>query len=792
MKRIISTILILSFYLSVLPQSLNIVFDGDSQTSSGTWPQRIIELLQSRGYTSVRYANYAVWGQTTAQMVNDVTTEVVPRYSQGYDENLVLYYIGYNDTWAGSNVDVTALYEKLVTYYNTLKSAGFKVLMINLPDGVNRAGISAINAMFASKNPDIADIFVNCREAGGVFEDYTNTTWYRDNVHLSTTGLNYLAEKYVFPKLTQLIDVAPPSGPSESVLLTGLESYYKLDETSGNAKDETGNNPGIVSSSVTRTAGKVNGGYLFDGNTDFISLSKSSTLKTATYSFWIRISAINDDLLILGNDPYYSRIFIGSKNNLKLETNTNGQEFAFYNSFELNTWYHVVLVRNNDNLTFYRNGIPVGTSSISGSANLTLRQIGFNGRSFRGVIDEVGIWSRALTAQEVALVCNGTYPFSGSTPPAPTVIPVSSVSLSQSTASLTSGGTLTLTAVIAPENATDKGISWTSSNTDVATVNSAGYITAVSAGTANITVTTADGGKTAVCGLTVSSGSTSSSSLLTLLRAYYKFDELTGHARDEVGGNTGYVTAGVTRVAGRVNGGFHFDSHSDYITLANPLTYKTATYSFWMRIQSITDDLLIMGHDPYYSRIFIGANNNIKLETNTNGQEFAFYNSFTPGTWYHIALVRENDQLRLYRNGIHTSTTSISGSNSLTISQIGFNGRSFRGTLDEIGIWDRALTTEEIALLHSGHTYPFTALKSTNQPEEPEEINELTFYPNPAGEMIHLNQTYSTICVYDLHGRQVIRKTSQDYLDVSGLTGGIYILEATDNGKVFRSKLVHP
>ncbi|HLO58257.1 MAG TPA: LamG-like jellyroll fold domain-containing protein [Bacteroidales bacterium] len=712
MKKSLFTVFILCSYVFALPQSLNIVFDGDSQTSSGTWPQKIIELLQSQGYTSVRYANFAVSGQTTFQMVSDVTSQVVPRYSSGYDENLVLYYIGYNDTWAGSNVDVTDLYNNLVKYYTTLKSAGFKVLMINLPDGINRSGISEINSMFASKNTALADVFVNCREPGGVFEDYTNTTWYRDNVHLSTTGLNYLAEKYVFPKLSELPDVVPQV-PSGSALLTGLESYYKLDETSGNAKDETGSNPGVVSSSVTRTAGRVNGGYLFDGNTDYITFSKLSTLKTGTYSCWIRISSLNDDLLIMGNDSYYSRIFIGSNNNLKVETNTNGQEFAFYSPFALNTWYHIALVRNNDNVTFYRNGISLGTSSISGSANMSLRQIGFNGRSFRGVIDEVGIWSRALTSQEVALVYNSAYPFSGtlSVPPTPPVI---------------------------------------------------------------------------------DAGPISSSSLLTSLKAYYKFDETSGNARDEAGGNTGYVSAGVTKVAGRVNGGFHFDSNSDYVTLSNPLTHKTATYSFWMKIQSITDDLIIMGHNAYYSRIFIGANNNIKIETNTNGQEFDFYNTFTTGTWHHITLVRENDQMRLYRNGIHIGATSISGSNSLTISQIGFNGRSFRGTLDEVGIWDRALTAGEIALLNSGQTYPFSSLKSTNLPEEPEEINELTFYPNPAGEMIHLNQTYSSICVYDLHGRQVIRKTNQDYLEVSGLTGGIYILEANDNGKIFRSKVVHP
>lgn len=175
MNKTIFTILSTMLSFSVYSQSLNIVFDGDSQTSSGTWPLKILEMLQADNYSTIRYVNYAVWGQTTSQMVSDVSSQILPRYHSGYDENIVLYYIGYNDTWAGSSLDADAMYNRLVTYYNTLKSAGFKVIMINLPDGINRAGISAYNNMYSNRYSDICDAFVNCRQPGGVFEDYTNT-----------------------------------------------------------------------------------------------------------------------------------------------------------------------------------------------------------------------------------------------------------------------------------------------------------------------------------------------------------------------------------------------------------------------------------------------------------------------------------------------------------------------------------------------------------------------------------------------------------------------------------------
>ena len=82
------------------------------------------------------------------------------------------------------------------------------------------------------------------------------------------------------------------------------------------------------------------------------------------------------------------------------------------------------------------------------------------------------------------------------------VYPVTGVSLNKTTATLTEGETLTLTATVNPSNATNKSVSWKSSNTSVATVSN-GKVTALKAGTAKITVTTADGGKTATCTVTV-------------------------------------------------------------------------------------------------------------------------------------------------------------------------------------------------------------------------------------------------------------------------------------------------
>lgn len=89
-------------------------------------------------------------------------------------------------------------------------------------------------------------------------------------------------------------------------------------------------------------------------------------------------------------------------------------------------------------------------------------------------------------------------------------VPVTGVSLDKETMSLTAGSTGTLVATITPANATNQNLTWTSDNEEVATV-SDGVVSAVAAGTANITVTTDDGGKTATCVVTVTRRSSSSS-----------------------------------------------------------------------------------------------------------------------------------------------------------------------------------------------------------------------------------------------------------------------------------------
>jgi len=106
--------------------------------------------------------------------------------------------------------------------------------------------------------------------------------------------------------------------------------------------------------------------------------------------------------------------------------------------------------------------------------------------------------TQSLTAFQYIVLTNLNVP----------TVAVTGVSMSPTTASISAGLTQQLTATVAPSNATNQNVTWQSSNTAVATVSATGLVTAVAVGTATITVTTADGSKTATSAITVTAAST--------------------------------------------------------------------------------------------------------------------------------------------------------------------------------------------------------------------------------------------------------------------------------------------
>jgi uncharacterized protein YjdB len=99
----------------------------------------------------------------------------------------------------------------------------------------------------------------------------------------------------------------------------------------------------------------------------------------------------------------------------------------------------------------------------------------------------------------------GSFSWTQSTNCSTTSIAVTGVTITPTTATLNVGATQQLTPTVAPANATNKTVTYSSNNTGVATVNQAGLVTAIASGSATITATTQDGGKTATSVISVNS-----------------------------------------------------------------------------------------------------------------------------------------------------------------------------------------------------------------------------------------------------------------------------------------------
>ena len=137
------------------------------------------------------------------------------------------------------------------------------------------------------------------------------------------------------------------------------------------------------------------------------------------------------------------------------------------------------------------------TISITGHSNLS-SAVEFRLYVFGNTNEweAVGIGNRASSLAEADLIVEGSTATSST-------VAVTGVSVSPTSASLSVGGTRQVTATVAPANATNKNVSWSSSNPSVATVNATGLVTAVASGSATITATTQDGSFTATTAVTV-------------------------------------------------------------------------------------------------------------------------------------------------------------------------------------------------------------------------------------------------------------------------------------------------
>ena len=271
--------------------------------------------------------------------------------------------------------------------------------------------------------------------------------------------------------------------PSSVTSLQGGKTYNNFD-TSSIMYEYKADSPEEAKNKVEKYAGRLNGGdfkWTFDDSKDDESDKLNAELKNALESYESNLLSVGGDSIDMPEEPTPEPDVI-SVESVSLNSQTGelrvGEQTTLIATITPDNATNKSVTWKSDNTEAATVENGVVTAVGEGKANITVTTVDGN----KTATCEITV----LPEEE----------------PEPEVINVENVTLNSQNEELKIGDTVTLVATITPSNATNKNVTWSSDNTNVATVNN-GVVRAVGEGKANITVTTVDGNKTAVCEITV-------------------------------------------------------------------------------------------------------------------------------------------------------------------------------------------------------------------------------------------------------------------------------------------------
>ena len=303
-----------------------------------------------------------------------------------------------------------------------------------------------------------------------VFNSTTNIDIYVNGVATNTSATVYVAgslSKFAIGALARSSPIQPYSGIADEVgiwtralnstdvsnlynsgsafdpitLTTSLISYWKLDESSGNASDSVGLHT-LTNSNVTYSTGKINNGAVFNSSSDSLSTSTYTDFNfertnAFTFSQWLNLTSLSGGSYIIDREDSGTLrgyvFFVQSNGKLRFQigNNNDGTNCIYVDStnVEISTgaFYHVVMTYDGSSsasgVKLYVNDSAVATTTLFDNLNATTQntqnfvvgnRVG-GGNDFSGTLDELGVWTRAITAGEVTSLYNAgagrQYPF---------------------------------------------------------------------------------------------------------------------------------------------------------------------------------------------------------------------------------------------------------------------------------------------------------------------------------------------------------------------------------------------
>ena len=306
---------------------------------------------------------------------------------------------------------------------------------------------------------------------------------------------------------------------------------------------------------------------------------------------------------------------------------------------------------------------------------------------------------------------------------------------------------------------------------------------------------------------------TFSQSLSQNLIAYYPFN---GNANDESGNSFNGQVSSATLTTDRfnnTNSAYSFDGIDDYIKIAYNQALDLSdslTISCWILGANL-------GSTSEYSIIsklgngIVGYDMNVsykrlQFQTTSGGIPSGYANSTIPiinfnnDQWYQVAVVFsiKTQKLQFYIDGqlyqefARTESISKSVGSDLYIGHRELSGISnyFPGKIDDVRLYNRPLTAEQVKVLYSTELYPVTTWIHT-----PNQASSINIYPNPISESVTISfdeSSETTLKVFDSKGGLIYFSVISNGLvvDSKNWTPGIYYFQVIKGDNLNNAKII--
>ena len=443
-----------------------------------------------------------------------------------------------------------------------------------------------------------------------------------------------------------------------------------------------------------------------------LKLNRQNLGENLTVSLWLKPDgtlAENQSVLFLGhhNPEKWLAVAGNGGTNCKFWANGNGYGWAVLGNTAINSadWHQLTLVGSADGMAAYLDGALWGSAStnsplVGEDQDIYVGVTNWDAE-FKGLVDEVKVYSRALSEAEIYRLYDGETAASE-------LLSTTGVTVSPATLNMLPGRTQELAISLHPVvEAAEPDIAFESSNGEVATVTPDGTVTAVGSGETIITVSvTLDGvTKTAQTAVIVTS------SLEAHLVASFDFEGNLSNGKD---GTATALAKNLNAYRGEVE---YSDGHSgqavrlgDYGLQLNTKNIGTDyTVSFWMKNeeQLVGNQVLaLLGYHAPENWIALSGNRvGSVVKFWGNGGAFRTHTTLSTLTlpvmeWHQITITGTDGVVSLYRDGVLVSETTsnnpLSGENADVYLGVNYWDALFVGLVDEVRVYNLAMTQEEV------------------------------------------------------------------------------------------------